>query len=135
MVEQNGCLLLIQRTVEPFRDQYDLPGGHVDIDESPAEATAREVREETGLHVEIDDLFGVYFFEDHPQGNGVHVVYKCRIVGGELIETAEGANPRFFARDQIPQDLASGGHNLAISSWKERSKSFVDSTRKCNNDI
>ena len=120
IVERKGCLLLIQRSADPFKGDYGLPSGHVDVDENPADAAAREVHEETGLHVEIGDLLGVYFFDDHPRGKGIHIVYRCHIVGGELRETAEGTNPSFFTREQIPHDLAGGGHNQAISSWKDR---------------
>lgn len=42
-------ILLIQRKNEPFKDQWALPGGFVNMDETLEECVAREVKEETGL--------------------------------------------------------------------------------------
>jgi ADP-ribose pyrophosphatase YjhB (NUDIX family) len=46
-----GRLLLIQRGQDPHRGRWSLPGGRIETGESPEEAVAREVREETGLDV------------------------------------------------------------------------------------
>jgi len=78
----------------------------------------REVYEETGIRVRVEELIDVYFFADDPRGNGILIVYKCRSVGGELTATAEGANPTFFAARDIPQNLAGGGHDQAILAWQ-----------------
>jgi ADP-ribose pyrophosphatase YjhB (NUDIX family) len=46
-----GRLLLIQRGHEPHAGRWSLPGGRIEVGESPEQAVAREVREETGLEV------------------------------------------------------------------------------------
>jgi ADP-ribose pyrophosphatase YjhB (NUDIX family) len=94
LIEQDGRLLLLQRTNDPFRD--------------------------TGLRVKIERLVDVYFFADDPRGNGILIVYKCSPIGGKLTETLEGVKPTFFAANNIPKNLAGGGHNQAIHAWKER---------------
>lgn len=55
--DQQGRILLIQR-----RDNglWAMPGGAIEIGETPAEGTCREVREETGLEVDAKILSGVY---------------------------------------------------------------------------
>jgi len=123
LIERDGCLLLIRRTHEPFRQQWNVPAGYVEIDEDPAHAVIREVHEETGLQVKIDGLVNVYFFDDDPRGNGILIAYQCSIVGGELTESAEGTSPTFFAQDQIPRELAGGGHRQAILAWQGHGKS------------
>ena len=47
-----GELLLVRRGKEPAKGTLDLPGGFVDMFESGEEAARREVREETGLHIQ-----------------------------------------------------------------------------------
>ena len=118
LIEQDGRLLLLQRTQAPFEQSWNLPAGYAEIDESPPQTVVREVCEETGLHIEVERLIDVYFFADDPRGNGILIVYKCRCVGGKLTATAEGANPTFFAADDIPHNLAGGGHNQAVLAWQ-----------------
>ena len=42
-------VLLTKRSIEPFKDSWVLPGGHIERGEKPEHAAVREVREETGL--------------------------------------------------------------------------------------
>ncbi len=49
-------LLFIRRDKPPFAGQFLPPGGHVELGENPLEAAVREVREETGLEIEVMDF-------------------------------------------------------------------------------
>ena len=59
IVLDKGALLLVRRDREPARGQWSLPGGKVEAGESLREAVVREVREETGIDVDVDGLIGV----------------------------------------------------------------------------
>lgn len=59
IVIDKGALLLIKRDREPARGQWSLPGGRVEVGETLREALVREVREETGIDVDVDGLIGV----------------------------------------------------------------------------
>lgn len=119
LIERAGQLLLLRRAHEPFCGCWNLPAGYVEVDEAPADAVLREVREETGLEVEVDGLTGVHFFGDDPRGNGILIVYRCREAGGRLAATAEGATPTWFAPAEVPPDLAGGGHDQAVRAWRK----------------
>jgi len=58
VTDADGRLLLIRRRHEPGAGRWSLPGGRVEPGETAAEATAREVAEETGLRVEVGDEVG-----------------------------------------------------------------------------
>ena len=118
-IEDNSRLLLIRRLTDPFKGCLNLPAGHVDPDEPPDRAAVREAREETGLECQITSLQGVYFFDDHPKGCGIFIVYRCAAVGGSLRETDEACSPSFFAKYEIPSNLAGGGHSIAIKAWQQ----------------
>jgi len=119
-IERNAGLLLLKRTREPFKGCWNLPAGYAECDESPRETVVREVHEETGLHVTVEGLVNVYFFDDDPRGNGILIVYTCHTVGGELRPSQEGGNPTFFLPGDMPADLAGGGHDQAVRAWNER---------------
>lgn len=59
VVYKDGKVLMIKRATNPDAGKYALPGGYLDKGESAELAAAREVREETGLEVEIIRLIGV----------------------------------------------------------------------------
>ena len=56
LVPVGGGLLVIRRGIEPHRGKLALPGGYVDWGETWQQAGAREVREETGLHIQSDTI-------------------------------------------------------------------------------
>lgn len=53
----NEKIVLIKRAKEPFMDKYVMPGGHVDFeDQSVVHACVRELEEEIGLVLDVEDL-------------------------------------------------------------------------------
>ena len=87
--DRRGRLLLQQRS---DGGQWGLPGGSVEIGESVRDAVRREVQEETGLHVSVRRLVGVYSeparqVVRYPDGNVWHYVnvcFECAVRGGVL---------------------------------------------------
>lgn len=111
-------LLLLQRVHEPWRGSWMIPAGYVEVDEDPKDAARREVFEETGLRVELDDLLTAYYFDDDPRGNGVAFVYKATKITGELHINDEASDAQFYAADEIPAYLTKGGHDRIIGKWQ-----------------
>ncbi|NUM43063.1 MAG: NUDIX domain-containing protein [Anaerolineales bacterium] len=93
------------------RDDFEvwcLPSGGVEEGESAAQAALRETKEETGLEVELTRLVGVYSrLGGLPD---VHaVLFAARVIGGEIkTQPGETIDVRFFAFDDIPEDLSLG---------------------------
>lgn len=59
VVLRNNSLLLVRRGRPPLQGRWSLPGGLLELGEAGAEAAAREVAEETGLHVAVGPLLTV----------------------------------------------------------------------------
>jgi len=117
VVEDAGRLLLARRDIDPWKGCWYLPAGYMEVDETPARTAEREMLEETGLEVRAAHLFDVYFFDDDPRGNGVLILYAASVTGGHLRGSAEGAEVRFFAPEEIPENLAGAGHDRAVQAW------------------
>lgn len=99
-------VLLVQERADD--DRWTLPGGWVDVNESPSEAAEREFREETGLRVRATRLLALWDRDrhDHP-AHRFHVykiVFACRIVGGQAQDdTLETSRPTFWSIDELPE--------------------------------
>ena len=60
VIVQDGKALIVKRAHEPRKGEWSLPGGRVELGESLADATRREIKEETGLDVEVGPLIEVF---------------------------------------------------------------------------
>ena len=93
--EQGRVLLALRRDI----GWWNLPGGGMEIGETVEETVLREVKEETGLEVEIEQLVGVY---SKPQKQEVVLSFRCRRVGGMLTETEESSECCYFDPIVLP---------------------------------
>jgi ADP-ribose pyrophosphatase YjhB (NUDIX family) len=84
-----GKVVLVRRRYEPLAGQWSLPGGALELGETLETGAAREIREETGLHVEVGPIIEVFdrIMLDEERRVRYHFVlidYLCWPVGGEL---------------------------------------------------
>ncbi len=120
VVVSEGKLLLLKRNFDPWKGHWNLPAGYVEVNETPEMAVVREVREETGLEFQIEDLLGTYFFDDDPRGNGLLVAFSGAVAGGKLVDTFENHAGRFFSLDEIPEPLCGSAHDRVIAAYIQR---------------
>lgn len=114
VVETDAGLVLIERRNEPRG--WALPGGFVDYGERLEDAAVREVREETGLDVELTSLLGVYSAPDRdPRQHNVSVVFVGR-ARGEPRGGDDAARARAFPVDALPSPLCFD-HALVLEDY------------------
>ncbi len=118
VVERDGGVLLVKLNYGPRNGRWALPGGLVESDESPEQATVRETAEETGFAVEVDGLLATFM---RPGAPILIVTYRAHIVGGALrIAPEELSEAAFFPRDEIPplEELAWPSTIHGLDAWK-----------------
>lgn len=99
VIREDGRMLVIKR-----RDNgnWEPPGGVLELDETPQEGVVREVLEETGIHVEVEQLTGVY--KNMSRGI-VALVFRCKPSGGEERITPEATAVEWLTPDEIKKDM------------------------------
>ncbi|MCP3984905.1 MAG: NUDIX hydrolase [bacterium] len=99
VVGDEGVLL----SLRPELHGWELPGGTIDPGESPEAAVVREVREETGLEVEIDWEVGTWTrtgFLPHTAW-----IFRCHPLGGTLTPSAETPEVVWWDPEALPETL------------------------------
>lgn len=96
--QEEKILLALRRDI----GWWNLPGGGMEIGETVEEAVYREVEEETGLKIEVEQLVGIY---SKPQKQEIVLTFRCHVIGGTLIETEESSECRYFAITALPDKI------------------------------
>lgn len=103
---QDGKILLVHEN----NDTWSLPGGWVDVLESVGSNTIKEVKEETGLDVKASRLIAVQDRNQHNEPSYAYGICKifvlCDLLGGTFEENIETTEIRYFALDELPENLA-----------------------------
>jgi ADP-ribose pyrophosphatase YjhB (NUDIX family) len=103
--DEQGRVLLVHQTYKGSK--WAWPGGVVEMNESPWDAVVREVREETGLVVQVGKLVSIYSIKEN---GGLAFQFLCRVVGGELrVDGAEISEAAFFDPKDLPVPMTKPG--------------------------
>jgi 8-oxo-dGTP pyrophosphatase MutT (NUDIX family) len=77
-----GPVMLVRPT---YKDHLDIPGGYVEVGETPRQACEREVHEELGLRVDVDPLLLVDWAPHPDEGDKLLFVFDGgRLTGSQL---------------------------------------------------
>lgn len=91
------------------RGEWELPGGRLELGESPTECLAREMAEELSLQVVIGTPLDTYLFEVVPGKHVFIATYRCTLIGAfEPTLSHEHTRLGVFAPDALPDNLPAG---------------------------
>ena len=101
-------VLLVRRGREPLLGEWSLPGGALELGERLEDGVRREVREETGLDVEPEEIVAVFdhisHASDDPARVRFHYVlvdYRCRVLGGVLASASDATEARWATWSEL----------------------------------
>lgn len=105
VVFKNNRILLVRELMDGSK--WTLPGGWVDVNESPSKAVEREVREEAGVLVKAKKLLAVFDrnLRGHPPAafHAYKLFFLCDLIAEATPDPIETAEPTFFAENALPE--------------------------------
>ncbi len=107
ILDAKGRVLLIRRGNPPYKGEYALPGGFVDVGETVENACRREVKEEVGLDVPDLTLIGVFSDPNRdPRGHTVSAAYLAKLTEAAVPVAGDDAAEAEWIEDWQSVDLA-----------------------------
>lgn len=108
----------------PYPNTWDIPGGHVEDNETPEQCIVREMREEIGIELNNFQLFSKVEFDDRIE----YTFWKCEDLDINKITLTEGQCLRWFTEDEALNTVLAYGFNRIIADFftNVRLESFSD---------
>lgn len=90
VMNQNNQILL----VESFTRGWEFPGGYVEKEESLKAAAIREVKEESGIDIQITGFYGI---EQNIRNSTCIIIFEGKVIGGKLTHSEENLSAGYFS--------------------------------------
>jgi 8-oxo-dGTP pyrophosphatase MutT (NUDIX family) len=102
------------------RDEWELPGGKLELSESPQSCVTREIAEELGLRVEPGALLDAWLYCITPEVQVLIVTYGCTESGeAEVVLSREHKELRWFSLAELPSLRMPEGYKTSVRRWAE----------------
>ena len=123
VIDEHDRIVLIRRR---DNDLWALPGGGMELGESIVDTAVREVKEETGLDVEVTGLIGVYTdprhvmaYTDGEVRQQFSLCFTTRLLGGDLMADSESTDIAWTPSQDIPSLKMHPSMRLRIQHYLE----------------
>jgi ADP-ribose pyrophosphatase YjhB (NUDIX family) len=120
--DEQGCVMLVKPTYKPT---WEIPGGAVELNESPKQCCQREVQEEIGVERKIGDLLVVDYNgqTDEKTESLMFVFYGGTLTSSEIksirLFKEELSEFRFFTADTLPEDMTNTLRNRVLMALQQ----------------
>jgi 8-oxo-dGTP pyrophosphatase MutT (NUDIX family) len=117
VVIRDGKVILLRNE----RDEWELPGGKLELSESPERCLARELEEELGLVIEPESILDSWIYTIVPGVNVLVLTYGCLESSlDEAVLSDEHKELRWFPLAEIDSLKMPEGYKKSIRSWSAR---------------
>jgi len=114
IVVRDGAVVLVRNR----RDEWELPGGKLELRESPERCVAREIEEELGLDVEPKDVVDAWVYTIVPGTHVLVLTYGCRErVRRDAVLSGEHTRLEWIGLDDVPRLRMPDGYKSSIARW------------------
>ena len=106
VILRGNRIVLVRRKYGADRGKWCIPCGNVEVGEDIRTAVKREIKEETGLDVEVGDVVDVLSTHHSPERSVVGVYFFVKEKGGDLVAGDDAAQVELFPLGQLPAGMA-----------------------------
>lgn len=131
VVFRGDDILVIKRGKPPFEGQWSIPGGGLEYGEALQDAVIREVREETGLEIEVLGLLNIYEALPNETGFAAHTImidYAAEWASGEPVAGDDAMEAEFVSMDEAISRLSWDVTRRAVREAAEKRRGFLPSS-------
>jgi 8-oxo-dGTP diphosphatase len=120
IVVKDGKILLGKRRKDPFKGYWDVPGGFLELGEHPLDGVKRELKEETGLEIEVEEVLG-FFMDKYGAGGDetLNISFVASIKDGTPRADDDITELAWFSVDEIPEVAFENGKEM-IRAYKNK---------------
>lgn len=119
IVNPDDEILLVQRAVRPAVGKWCLPGGFLELGETPQQGVLRELKEETNLDGNVLNLVGISPSLYGVWGDVVVMGFHVTVNGGQVIPGDDARDVRYFPMKDLPS-LAFSTHQHLVEVFQEK---------------
>ncbi len=104
------------------REEFELPGGKLEIDEQPEECVCREIQEELSITVKVDSIIDSWLYRITKDVNVIIITYGCTLIGNAEQLTFSHEHKSLIMADlkEIEMLNMPDGYKKSISNWARR---------------
>jgi 8-oxo-dGTP pyrophosphatase MutT (NUDIX family) len=115
VVVREGRVLLLKNE----RDEWELPGGRIEVGEAPEECVTREIREETGWTVVVGSILDSWMYHIAVAKKDVFIVtYGCHTTDTVApVLSHEHKEIELFTEAEVPKLNMPDGYRRSIATW------------------
>ena len=100
------------------RNEWELPGGRIELGETPEECVRREIEEELGLQVKVVQILDSWLYHIREGADVFIVTYGCLSEpGGEIVSSSEHKAAGLFDLEEVPALTMPEGYKRSILDW------------------
>ena len=129
VVDAAERILLVKRAAPPREGLWCLPGGFMELGETPEQTALRELQEESGLAGQIEALLGITSQESPMYGSVLITGFLVRGYTGTLTAGDDASAADFFPMDGLPE-IAFGSHRRFVRLYHAEHAGLPSAGRK-----